>query len=223
VTGIMAVVAGLAAGGTHVVLGPDHLAAVLPLSVDKGRRAWAVGLSWGLGHAAGVIALVVAGQVLRDAVDIEAWSATAEGLVGFLLIGLGVAALVRAGRVVIHDHPHEHEAEDHGHVHVHVDDPTVGTAAHVDAPHGHEHSAFGFGLFHGAAGTGHLLGVLPTLALGPVTAAAYTGGYLAAAVVTMTGFGMVAGQLGTNPARMRGALGLSGVLAMAVGGFWLTV
>lgn len=218
---LLSVVAGLAAGAVHVVLGPDHLAAVLPLSIGQGRRAAGIGLSWGLGHALGVVVLVVAGQLLRGAVDVAAWSAGAEWSVGLLLVGLGVFTLWRARRFTIHTHPHPHDDDEHGHVHVHVDDPTVGTAGHDRTPHGHRHSAFGFGLVHGMAGTGHLVGVLPTVALSPVAAAAYTVGYLAAAVGAMTGFGLLVGQLGTRPGWIRASLVASGVLAMVVGGVWL--
>ncbi len=220
--GVLSFVAGLAAGSMHVVLGPDHLAAVLPLSVGQGRRGAGIGLSWGLGHAVGVVVLVVAGQLLRGIVDIGAWSAGAEWSVGLLLLGLGLFTLVRASRLTIHQHPHEHDADgEHGHVHVHVDDATVGTTAHRLTPHGHDHSAFGFGLVHGMAGTGHLVGVLPTVALAPIDAAAYTAGYLVAAIGAMTGFGLLVGQVAARPGAIRGALSASGVLAMVVGGVWL--
>lgn len=217
----MAMVAGIAAGGTHVVLGPDHLAAVLPLSVGQGRSGASVGLSWGLGHGLGVITLVIAGQLLRTVVDVEAWSTGAEWMVGVVLLGLGIATLVRARGLVVHDHSHDHEGDGHGHLHVHVDDPTVGTTDHATSPHGHRHSAFGFGLLHGVAGTGHLVGVLPTVALSPVAAVAYTIGYLVAAVGTMMGFGLLVGRLLSRPASIRLALASSGVLAMVIGGVWL--
>ena len=42
-----AVLTGLAAGGTHVVTGPDHMAAVAPLAIDSKRKSWKAGLMWG--------------------------------------------------------------------------------------------------------------------------------------------------------------------------------
>ncbi|MEM6930336.1 MAG: hypothetical protein AAF602_25580 [Myxococcota bacterium] len=212
--------AGLAAGATHVVMGPDHLAAVLPLSVGQGRRAAGIGLSWGLGHALGVVALVVAGQVLRSVVDVAAWSAGSEWMVGVVLVGLGIVTIVRATRLTVHTHSHGQD-DDHGHVHVHVGDATVDTPAHARTPHGHRHSAFGFGLLHGMAGTGHLVGVLPTVALSAGPAVAYTIGYLAAAIAAMSGFGLLAGQLVERPSWIRAALGTSGALAMVIGAVWL--
>ena len=48
---------------------------------------------------------------------------------------------------------------------------------------------FGVGLFHGMAGTGHLLGVLPSLLLSQVSAAVYLGMYFISAIGAMMGFG----------------------------------
>jgi len=47
--------AGILAGLLHVFTGPDHLAALAPLSLQAKRRAWAVGFRWGLGHSSGVL------------------------------------------------------------------------------------------------------------------------------------------------------------------------
>lgn len=219
---LLAGLAGLAAGSSHVVTGPDHIAAVLPLSVGQGRRAVHVGLAWGAGHAAGVVVLAALGQVLRSWIDVEAWSAGAESMVGVLLIALGAWTLWRTRAVVVHTHDHDHDHDDHEHVHVHVADPTVGTDDHPEAPHTHPHSAAGFGLLHGAAGTGHLLGVLPTLALPtPVHAAAYVAGYLVAAVAVMGVVGAVAGRGLTDPGRVSWALRASGVAAIVVGAVWI--
>ena len=172
----------------------------------------------GAGHAFGVVVLALLGQLLRARVDVEAWSATAELGVGVLLVVLGVWTLWRTRALVIHDHPH---GDEHGHLHVHLGDATVGTPDHAQAPHGHRHSAFGFGVLHGVAGTGHLLGVLPTLALSPEAAAVYVAGYLTSAVLVMGGVGALAGR--TRPRHVPWALRLSGVAAVVVGVAWMTV
>ena len=44
---------GIVAGCGHVLLGPDHVAALGPFSVEAHQRAWRVGLRWGAGHALG--------------------------------------------------------------------------------------------------------------------------------------------------------------------------
>jgi len=210
-TGLFALGAGLAAGSAHVLSGPDHLAAVLPLAVARPGGALRAGAAWGLGHGLGVGALGLGGQLLRGhlPVDVDAASAAAELLVGALLLVVGGWALARSRGLVAHDRcqgPHLHLGPGHR-----------GSAGHP-GPSGHLRSAFGFGLLHGAAGTGHLLGVLPSLALGPAAAAAYLGAYLVAAIGAMAAFSALAGHLGP---RLRHALPLSGLLSIAVGLGWL--
>ncbi|MEZ4432716.1 MAG: hypothetical protein R3F65_09905 [bacterium] len=159
---VIAFFAGLLAGSAHVVTGPDHLAAVAPLAVAHPTRAAAAGARWGLGHGLGVAALGALGLAARQAIDIDAWSTAAESLVGFLLIAIGAWAIRRAGRLVIHDHPHAHDGDRHAHPHLHV---AVADHDHPDAHRAHRHAPLWIGALHGAAGAGHLFGVLPALAL----------------------------------------------------------
>lgn len=49
---MIVLLAGLAAGAVQVLTGPDHLAAVAPLSVASREAAWKAGLRWGRGHCA---------------------------------------------------------------------------------------------------------------------------------------------------------------------------
>lgn len=44
---------GFAAGGIHVVTGPDHVAAVAPPDIDPRSECWKAGLMWGIGHPMG--------------------------------------------------------------------------------------------------------------------------------------------------------------------------
>lgn len=216
---MFALISGLAAGAAHVVTGPDHLAALAPIAVDRPLKALGLGLRWGLGHGLGVVALGGLGILARDLVDVDAISAFSELLVGFLLVVMGLWALRRASRMVIHTHGHAHDDADHAHLHVHASPERHDRAAH----RGHSHAAFFVGLLHGAAGTGHLLGVLPSLALPPSEAALYLGAYFVAAVGAMGLFGALMGRL----ARRFGLLGLRRIMygvsttAIAIGALWL--
>lgn len=103
-TSVLALFAGLVAGFFHVLAGPDHLAAVAPMAADDARTAWRTGLSWGLGHTAGVLvvgALIVA---FRELLPLDALSAWSERLVGVALLGVGGWGLWRAR--LPHAHPH---------------------------------------------------------------------------------------------------------------------
>jgi len=47
--------AGIIAAMLHVISGPDHLAAVTPFAIESKKKAWKVGLFWGIGHLLGII------------------------------------------------------------------------------------------------------------------------------------------------------------------------
>lgn len=248
------VLAGTLAGLLHVVSGPDHLVAVAPLALKRPLVGLRVGLTWGVGHASGVILVGMAGVVLRVFTDIELLSRWAEFIVGFVLIGVGVWAILQMRKVVLHRHPHSHtgppaelvaaasnpadndrkghceaprsgsspdkEPLPHAHLHVHASMERHSTQAHQRH---HARGSFVVGLVHGAAGTGHLLGVLPSLALPPVAGALYLASYGVAAVVAMGAFGMLMGVIGCRlqPNVLRSVMLGSGILAIVVGMIWL--
>ncbi|HMB69861.1 MAG TPA: High-affinity nickel transporter [bacterium] len=219
---IAPLLAGILAGSVHVVSGPDHLAAVAPLAVSGRRRAWAAGVRWGLGHSLGVFVVAAVALLLRDALPLESISAWSERLVGVVLIAIGLWALRSATRNHVHVHEHEHNGLRHAHVHVH----TPGTEHEEPHAHSHAHAAFGVGALHGLAGSSHLLGVLPALAL-PTNAAAvaYLAGYGIGSIAAMGGFALAVGRfahrLGGDGTGLRRLLGAAGTAAIAVGAFWI--
>ena len=222
---MLAALTGALAGALHVVVGPDHLAAIAPLALVDRRRATRVGASWGLGHGLGVALLGLLGMAIRPFVALERLSAWSELAVGFLLVAIGLWALRRAARLVIHAHPHDHAGPtDHSHLHVHGPDEARDHAAPA-AHRAHTHAAVAVGMLHGAAGSGHLLGVLPSLALPPAEAAAYLVCYLLAAVGAMAGFGLLLGRVAAvaGPRVLRGLMATSGGLAVVVGLAWIVV
>ena len=206
------ILTGLAAGALHVFSGPDHLAALAPIAVEDPSRAGRIGGFWGLGHGIGVVIVGGVGLFLRSFVDIGAWSAWAEFLVGFLLIGVGFWAISRAGRVEIHDHQHVHNETSHKHVHPHEPDDRT-----------HHHAALGVGIFHGMAGSGYLFGVLPALVLPTSQAVIYLVSYLVAAFAGMSMFAYGLGVLvrRTGSEWVTRLMYGTGGLAMAVGVVWV--
>jgi hypothetical protein len=181
-----------------------------------------MGATWGLGHGSGVLALGLVAILLRQALPIEDIAGVAEWLVGLLLIGIGLWALHRGLRTWVHSHEHTHDARGpHRHFHVHVPGRLHTRAAHRT----HSHAVLGVGFLHGAAGGGHLFGILPSLALPPVEAAVYLGCYLVSAVLAMSLFGHLLGRLSQRggPRRMRLMMAGSGAAAMATGMVWLVV
>ena len=221
---MIAALAGFIAGSAHVVTGPDHLAALAPIAVDQPREAMRIGLRWGLGHGLGVIILGALGVFARSAVDVDAISAWSEFVVGFALIAVGVWALRRTMKMVIHAHPHDHQQDSesaaHSHFHVHT---SAGDHDTVGAHKSHSHAAFVVGMLHGAAGTGHLLGVLPSLALPTFDAVIYLTAYFVAAVLSMAGFGAILGVVTKNrgPIVLRKIMYASSTAAIVIGVVWI--
>lgn len=193
---MFAVFAGLAAGLVHVLAGPDHLAAVAPLSADPRRPAWRAGLQWGLGHTSGVLLVGLLLISFRQLLPVDALSAYSERIVGVVLLGIGAWGFLQARA----PRPHVHAAP---------------------------RASFAMGALHGLAGSSHLFGVLPALALPTQWAAiTYLGGFGAGAVLAMTVFSALVGVVAVRAARRglnayRGLLYACSFSAVIVGGFWL--
>ena len=88
-------ISGLIMSILHVISGPDHLAAVTPLAIDSKKRSWAIGLSWGIGHTLGMLIIGVIFILLKDQINVDLISEHGEKIVGFLLIAIGVWALLK--------------------------------------------------------------------------------------------------------------------------------
>jgi hypothetical protein len=147
---IAGVLIGLVVGLRHA-LEPDHLTAVATLATETRsvRRGAALGALWGLGHTVSLIAVAVVLIAFGEALP-ERLAAAFELAVSFVLVGLGVRAIVRASREgqvgPVHAHAHG------GHSHVHA-----GPDAHVHL--GRWTLAWrplAVGLVHGLAGSGAL-------------------------------------------------------------------
>ncbi len=218
---------GALAGLMHVVSGPDHLVAVAPLAIRKPALGLRVGTAWGLGHATGVIVLGLLGVAARSFINIDRISDWSEVLVGGVLIGIGVWAVWQSRKMVLHRHSHVHghdhtDSSNHAHEHLHVH---AAREPHTEvAHHHHQRSAYGVGILHGAAGTGHLLGVVPALALAPRQGLVYLLSYGVAAVVAMAGFGGLMGTVGhrLSPVLLRNSMRVLGAVAVGIGVYWVT-
>jgi hypothetical protein len=225
---LVVVLAGLVAGTLHVLSGPDHLAAVAPLAADSSASRWRAGFSWGIGHTGGVLLVGLLAVLLRDVLPLDAISSWSERLVGVALIAVGLWGARRALATRVHVHRHVHDGSVHSHVHFHgTGDVAVHQRASTPSAHRHMHLSFGFGVLHGLAGSSHILGILPALALPTREAAvAYLVAYGAGNVSAMTAFssaiGFVAARAEGGGLRIyRGLLATCSVAAIAVGTLWL--
>lgn len=193
---VLALIGGLAAGFFHVLAGPDHLAAVAPLAVDGERAAWRAGVSWGLGHTAGVLLVGLLLLAFRELIPVEALSAVSERVVGVALVGVGLWGLWRARAA----NPHLHL-------------PSAPSFA-MGTLHGLAGSSHLYGVLPSL------------MFATRVDAVAYLGGFGAGAIGAMTAFstivGAAASAVGHSQATVRRAVLLAAsTAAVVVGGVWL--
>jgi hypothetical protein len=217
---------GLIAGFLHVLSGPDHLAAVAPLSATDHKGAWKIGLRWGVGHSAGVVLVGALVYLLKNLLHVERFSAFNERLVGVALILIGLWGLYKAYSHKVHVHSHKHGGAEHVHVHSH-EHPHPGVKHPAREGHLHMRAALGVGILHGLAGSSHLLGVLPALALPTAAAtAAYLTAFAGGTIGAMVLFAATIGWMSMwNFFRVdRGYhyfLGGLSLAAMGIGVYWL--
>jgi hypothetical protein len=194
---MLAALTGLLLGAWHVVSGPDHLAALAPLATRGSARApWRAGLAWGLGHASGVWLVGLLLVAFGSLLPLDSLGLWSERIVGAMIVGVGAWGLWQS-----------HHA--HGHAHAHARGP-----------------AFVIGIVHGLAGSAHLYGVLPALALGEGERIAYLTAFGLGSVLAMAGFSSLLALLverlpGSREALRRGALRVGSIVAIVVGLAWL--
>jgi sulfite exporter TauE/SafE len=203
---LLASLAGLSAGLIHALSGPDHLSAVAPLVINERSRRWRMGLFWGIGHSLGVWMIGLIALALRGILPVERLSSWSERLVGVVLIGVGLWGLRRAFVAKLPAaHVHDEESST----------KRPGRAAVM------------IGGLHGLAGSSHILGLLPALALPSRWASlAYVIGFGLGAIVGMTAFsttfGLFAHRItGRGQRAYQALLACFSAAAILVGGYWL--
>ena len=227
--GPMALAVALLLGLRHAT-DPDHLTAVSTLILsgdrDGARRAGALGLAWGLGHATTLLVFGLPVVLFRRFLP-EGVIRGAEVAIGLIIIVLALRLLLRWAQGYFHIHPHSHDGVQHSHPHAHEG----AQAGHAPARHSHPHAealgrspvaAFGIGMVHGIGGSAGVGILVVGAASSHMTGVAALVLFAAATAVSMalvsSGFGYA---LVRNPVAQRAAAFIP-VLALAslVFGAW---
>lgn len=91
---------GFFAGCLHTLSGPDHLAALAPLSIGRTRmESAAVGALWGCGHDAGQVIFGLIFLLLKDRLHIEIIRTWGTRVVGLTLLVIGAMGIKEASEV----------------------------------------------------------------------------------------------------------------------------
>ncbi|MGH7261627.1 MAG: sulfite exporter TauE/SafE family protein [Nitrospiraceae bacterium] len=140
--------------GARHALDTDHIVAVstmLARAPDL-RRSGLVGLCWGVGHTAVLLAIGLVVLALQITIP-ESVAQACEAGVGVMLIVLGGALALTLYREHWHLHTHAHDGERHLHLHSHS----------LSTDHSHRHGWSGLlrpvlvGMVHGLAGSAALM------------------------------------------------------------------
>jgi hypothetical protein len=224
----------------HVFSGPDHLAAVAPLSLDaaasgdagkefsprKWQRAVTVGFRWGLGHSSGVLFIGLLALLFREILPVQAISSWGEKAVGVMLMVVGFWGLRKCLKAHVHAHEHTHGGSAHMHYHLHTHGHGAGSSEQKS--HQHSHAAFAIGTIHGVAGSSHFVGVVPALVLSTrVESISYLSafglGTILAMIVFSSMFGWVGRGLNGNVKRYKLAGACTSGAAVLLGMYWIAL
>jgi len=192
---------GIMAAMIHVLMGPDHLAAVAPLTVEKKTKTWKIGLFWGFGHLTGMLLIGILFTLFRDFIPVERISSHSEQLVGIVLISIGIWSFyqVKRSHNKVHRHPHTHHGEEnfvHIHKHQHHEGNNHTHKHEEEIPSKGNWAAYSVGTLHGLAGVSHFLLFLPTLAFeSSFDSILYLIGFAIGTVLAMTLFSAILGQI----------------------------
>ncbi len=223
--------AGLIASILHVLTGPDHLAAVTPFAIESKKKAWKIGLAWGIGHLVGMMAIGALFTIFKELIPVEKISMYSEQLVGFVLIGIGIWAFYKIFKAdkdhkhlhihsknspQIHSHKHEHKHEKF-HEHVHTNEAKQSNIA-----------SFSIGFMHGLAGISHFLLFLPVLGFeNQFDSILYVAGFGTGVVLSMVVFTLVIGKVnslsmnGHSELLFKGIRLAGGTFAIIIGLYWI--
>ncbi|KAB5541597.1 hypothetical protein DKX38_014571 [Salix brachista] len=180
--------AGFFAGCLHTLSGPDHLAALAPLSIGRTRmESAAVGALWGCGHDAGQLIFGLLFLLLKDRLHIEIIRTWGTRVVGLTLLVIGAMGIKEASEV-----PTPCVALENGECDVSVyealETPAVGKKKKIGF------ATFATGIVHGLQPDA-LMMVLPALALpSRVAGAAFLTMFLFGTVIAMGSYTVFIGS-----------------------------
>ena len=225
--------AGLIASILHVLTGPDHLAAVMPFAIESKRKAWKIGLFWGIGHLIGMLSIGILFIIFKDLIPVEQISNYSEQIVGIVLIGIGLWSFYRIF----------YQRKNHKHLHVHSENsPVIHKHQHEhlhEQSHHHKHkkdlkqsnfASLSIGFLHGLAGISHFLLFLPVLSFDSQSDSVfYVTGFMVGIIIAMTTFAFVIGRMSTsiknghNEVLFKGIRLAGGLFAIIIGVYWLFI
>jgi hypothetical protein len=190
----LAALYGVGSGALHAVTGPDHVLSLGPAALGRPERSFGIGLSWGLGHALGTLALAIPLLFATHVVAPDALALFGDRLSALALLAMGAWSYRSlARREPSHD------------------------VANGRRP-------FAIGLVHGIGGAGSLMLLVPVLVGGSLEKTLlFLVAFGAGSTLAMAALTTALATLGARLARsvLPRAQRVLSVLSIGVGAVWL--
>ncbi len=149
-------------GGIHILSAPDHLAAIVPLSLMDRKRSWRIGLLWGAGHLIGLLGLGILLFYFKSLINLETLTHYEMLYIAILLLLVGIWIIYKSKNSSLLQ-----TKKTHGH----LSKITIGT-----------------GIIHGFLGFSHVYTLAPALSMNDVDFFSYFGGFAFGSIVSVVSF-----------------------------------
>ena len=218
-------------GILHILSGPDHIAAIITISANKGYKAFIIGAKWGIGHAIGL--LIIFAVLLTIDAEILYKTKIAEWIVGCFLVLLGFHGFYKTRNYnkLISSYENNQFIEDNkdneintSEIQIDNDDNKKSMYVYIITLSKEKILSLITGILHGLAGTGGVLGVLPAILIeNKEKSAAYLTTFCVSGIITMSIFSAIWGEISKKATRKLGKiiLGTSSLLSVIIGFLWI--
>jgi uncharacterized membrane protein YfcA len=213
-------------GILHILSGPDHIAAIITISANKGYKAFIIGAKWGIGHAIGL--LIIFAVLLTIDAEILYKTKIAEWIVGCFLVLLGFHGFykIRNYNKLIGSYENNESIEDNKDNEIQSNNNNNKKSIYVYIITLSKEKLLSLitGILHGLAGTGGVLGVLPAILIeNKEKSAAYLTTFCISGIITMSIFSAIWGEISKKATRKLGKiiLGTSSLLSVIIGFLWI--
>ncbi len=186
---------GLYLGAIHIFSAPDHLAAIVPLSLLDRKKSWRIGLIWAVGHLIGLLVLGVLLYYFKSLINIEFLEHYGMLYIALLLVFIGLWIVFKSTKINF-SNLQKHQK--------HLTRISLGT-----------------GIIHGFAAVSHIYSLAPTISMDDIEFFSYFGGFAFGSLFSVVAFtyflGIIPNRIASSERFYQKLLFWSGSITIIVG------